>query len=223
MILKLLLNFKSTETTSWSVSNVISLKIFLAKTGTASTPSSLSVHSLQSRGHDRIGFARDLVEEMSVKAKGEGTGEGKGGLSDHDVRGTPARGRERKRGRKEGGMGKNHLGPDALLSRAWCFGQADGQFWSQSCQRRTWASRRNRPARALPVSVTGWENVASARTQWRSRGAAASPLCPHTTSSRPHVFTAFTGTVSNNTLPGNNSCFYKSRQALVKLCQFSVE
>lgn len=58
------------------------------------------------------------MEEMSVKAKGEGTGEGKGGLSDHDVRGTPARGRERKRGRKEGGMGKNHLGPDALLSRA---------------------------------------------------------------------------------------------------------
>lgn len=72
----------------------------MAKTGTASTPSSLSVHSLLSRGHDRIGFARDLVEEMSVKAKGEGTGEGKGGLSDHDVRGTPARGRGG--GRKEG-------------------------------------------------------------------------------------------------------------------------
>lgn len=118
--LKLLLNFKSTETTSCSVSNMISFKIFLAKTGTASTPSSLSIHSLQSRGHERIGFARDLVEEMSVKAKGGGTGKGKGGLSDHDVRGTPARGRERKRGRKEGGVGKNHLGPGALLSLAWC-------------------------------------------------------------------------------------------------------
>lgn len=118
MILKLLLNFKSTETTSCSVSNMISFKIFLAKTGTESTPSSLSVHSLQSRGHERIGFARDLVEEMSVQAKGEGTEEGKGGLSDHDVRGTPVRRRERKRERKEGGTGKSHLRPDALLSLA---------------------------------------------------------------------------------------------------------
>ena len=40
MILKLLLNFKSTETTSCSVSNMISFKIFFAKTGTESTPSS---------------------------------------------------------------------------------------------------------------------------------------------------------------------------------------
>ena len=90
-------------------------------------------HPLQSRGHERIGFARDLVEEMSVQAKREGTEEGKGGLSDHDLRGTPVRRRERKRGRKERGTGKSHLRPDALLSLAWCFGQTDGKFWSPSC------------------------------------------------------------------------------------------
>ena len=55
-------------------------------------PLSLCVCSLQSRGHERIRFARDLLGEMSVKAKEGGTGEGKGGLSDHDSAGTPGRG-----------------------------------------------------------------------------------------------------------------------------------
>lgn len=64
-----------------------------------------------------------LKEKAQEKARRE---------PDHDVRGTPARGRERKRGRKEAGE-RTTSGPGGTSKSGLMLCQTDGQFWSQSC------------------------------------------------------------------------------------------